>query len=280
MVLSFMLTGCVTSMECPTLKPPEATGAAHRFPFAQEELAGVVASPPDCRIDLAEARLKVNQYETKLQQDGRREDNALAELARLCFMLGEFGEKSDSKQYFEKGRHYAEYLSRKEPTRVEGHYWLAMNLAGLAQIGGAGRALRLIPVIVDKLEVAMAIDETYDQAGPHRVLGRIQCEAPAWPLSEGKIDQSLANLRAAVEIAPENSTNHLFLAETLYQLGKTEEACRELERVLACSCHAVCSASPRNDCEEALHLLKQYREGEDPGAFAKNGERHLAGNAW
>jgi tetratricopeptide (TPR) repeat protein len=260
MVLSITLGGCVQSLQCPALKSPEASGAAESAPVAEKKSAEVAASPSGCPFDVAEAMRKVNQYETELQQDGGRRDTTLLELARLCFMLGKFGKKSEGELYFNKGRYYAECLSKQQPARVEGHYWLAMNLAGLAQVGGAGRALRLLPVIVDELKVALGIDETYDQGGPHRVLGRIRCEAPGWPLSEGNIDRSLEHLRSATGIAPENSTNHLYLAETLYQLGRTDEACRELDRVLASSCHATYSAGVRDDCEEALRLLKRYRE--------------------
>jgi tetratricopeptide (TPR) repeat protein len=256
-VLSIMLSGCVRSLQCPALKPLEASGTADPVPYGEEKPAGVVASLSGCPFDPAEAKRTVNQYGTELQQNGGGRDITLVELARLCFMLGKFGKKSESELYFNRGRYYAECLSKEQPARVEGHYWLAMNLAGLAEVGGAGRALRLLPVIVDELEVALGIDETYDQGGPHRVLGRIRCEAPSWPLSEGNIDQSLEHLRSAVRVSPESSTNHLYLAETLYQLGRTEEAFRELDRVIATSCYATYPADVRKDCEEALRLLKK-----------------------
>ncbi|ABK16283.1 tetratricopeptide repeat protein [Syntrophobacter fumaroxidans] len=260
MVLSIMLGGCVQSMRSPALKHAEASGTTETAPVVKKNPAEVAASPSGYPFDSAEARRKVNQYETELQRNGGRRDIALVELARLCFTLGELGEKSESELHFNKGRYYAECLSKEQPARVEGHYWLAMNLAGLARAGGAGRSLRLLSVIVDELKVALGIDETYDKGGPHRVLGRIRCKAPVWPLSEGNMDQSLEHLRAAVVIAPENSTNHLFLAETLYQLGKTEEAVQELERVVSSSCRAAYSAGARDDCQEALALLKKCRE--------------------
>jgi tetratricopeptide (TPR) repeat protein len=270
MALSIMLGGCVQSLQCPALKPPEASGTADPVLFAEEKPAVVAASPSGCLFDPAETMRKANQYETELQREGGRRDISLVELARLYFMLGKFGGKSESELYFNKGRYYAECLSMEQPARVEGHYWLAMNLAGLAEVGGAGRALRLLPVIVDNLTVALGIDDTYDQGGPHRVLGRIRCEAPGWPLSEGNIDQSLEHLRSAVGIAPENSTNHLYLAETFYQLGRTDEAFRELDRVFTCSCCAIHSAGERNDCEEALRLRKKYREDQDSEPAGKS----------
>lgn len=274
-LFSIVLCGCVQTLQDSEPKPPRAADAAQCASPVGKQLAGVSRPISTIPFNPAEAARKVQSYEAELQQSQGQRDVILTELARYCFMLGGFGEKSESEQYYEKGRHYAEILSAEEPARVEGHYWLAMNLAGLAEVGGAGRGLRLIPVIVEKLETALAIDETYDQGGPHRVLGRIRCQAPCWPLSEGNIDQSLEHLRAAVRIAPENSTNHLYLAETLYELGKTDEACKELERVPESPSHAVCPAGLRSDCKDALRLLRQYREQQNPSSLEKNGERTL-----
>ena len=114
----------------------------------------------------------------------------------------------------------------------------------------------MLPTIVQTLESAQAIDGAYDQAGPHRVLGRIQCMAPPWPLSEGDLNKSLEHLLLAVKIAPENSTNHLYLAETLLQLGRTEEAYRELELVLKATRHAIFPKDLEEDQEQAMRLMK------------------------
>ena len=212
--------------------------------------------------DLREISKALASSEKKLPMDGDLRGQALTELARLCFILGEFGEERESESYFDRGRHYAELLSREQPDRVEGHYWLGLNIAGLAKVGGAGRGLRLVPTIIEKLEVALVIDETYDQAGPHRTLGRIYCKAPCWPLSEGDINKSLEHLRAAVEIAPENSTNHLYLAETLIQLGKSGEAYRELERVFTSTRHAIWQHGLEQDRQEVLGLMRHCERPE------------------
>ena len=80
------------------------------------------------------------------------------------------------------------------------------------------------------MEKALKGNPAYDQAGPHRVLGRIFFECPAWPLSVGSLPESRRSPAKAVAIAPENSTNHLFLAETLLKMGKKEEGRRNWSR--------------------------------------------------
>ena len=123
--------------------------------------------------------------------------------------------------YYGKGQSYAETLIREEPNRVEGHYWLAMNLCGQADDGGKLLGRKLLPRILEELQRSLALDETYDQAGAHRVLGRIYYEAPGWPLSVGDMQKSLQHLKAAVRLAPATSTNHLYLAQTLLRLNES-----------------------------------------------------------
>jgi tetratricopeptide (TPR) repeat protein len=192
--------------------------------------------------------------ESLVRKEGAR-GTILADLARLFFALGETAKKHERLAWYEKGQHYAELLCREEPKRVEGHYWLALNLSGICQLSRAGRALSVLPTIVENLELALAIDESYDQGGPLRVLGRIRYKAPAWPLSEGDLKQSLDLLRIAAKIAPENSTNHLYLAETLIQLGKAEEACTELDRALDSKFHASSPSGLEEDQAQALALM-------------------------
>jgi len=192
--------------------------------------------------------------ESLARKEGAR-GTILAELARLLFALGESAKKHERLAWYEKGRHYAQFLCREEPERVAGYYWLALNLCGICELSRAGRALSLLPVIAENLEVALAIDETYDQGGPLRVLGRIRCKAPPWPMSEGDLKQSLNLLRTAAQIAPENSTNHLYLAETLLQLGETEEACTELDRAIDSKLHASSPSGLEADQEQALALM-------------------------
>ena len=186
---------------------------------------------------------------------------SLIEMARLCFILGELTGGDERLIYFNKGKSYSESLVQEQPDRVEGHYWLALNLCGIAETLGAGNALLLIPTIVDHLETARLLDETYDQGGPLRVLGRIYCRAPDWPLSEGNLSKSLKRLRTAVTIAPENSTNHLYLAKTLIELVN-------LNRLLWSSIGSVplkrpfCPARLRKTKREATAIIQECTPGE------------------
>ncbi len=217
------------------------------------EADGLLKNPA---LDLAGALRALDLYAQNLSQSNPAEVPLLTRLARACFLIGELTVASQRQKYYEKGQTYAEMLLKEQPARVEGHYWLGMHLCGLADTGGAMQGRKLLPRIMEEMERARAIDETYDQAGSHRILGRIYCEAPAWPFSVGDLQKSLQHLTTAVRLAPENSTNHLYLAETLIKLKRQAQSRQELEQVIKAPRHALLARGLEDDRREARRLLE------------------------
>ncbi|MDI6852572.1 MAG: hypothetical protein QME75_03060 [Deltaproteobacteria bacterium] len=199
--------------------------------------------------------LKAYERDLPKAKSGRRA--ALTRLSRVCFNLGELTEHRHRLAWYEKGKSFAEILVKEEPGRVEGHYWLGTNLGGMAEVGGAGLALQTLPELVKIFAKAASIDPVYDQAGAHRSLGGIFGQAPAWPISVGDLNKSLHHLALAVQIAPENSTNHLFLGYTLMQMGRSAEARAALQRVFEATAHSVWPPGVEHDRREARRLLKE-----------------------
>ncbi|HEX3127250.1 MAG TPA: hypothetical protein VH394_07955 [Thermoanaerobaculia bacterium] len=85
-------------------------------------------------------------------------------------------------------------------------------------------------------EIALAIDERYDRAAAHRLLGRLHTLAPKVPFITGWVDrdQAVSHLRRAVALAPEDLFNQVYLADALLQHfpAKAAEAKEILKRVL------------------------------------------------
>lgn len=237
--------------------------------------AGLNAGTPDAemattdallqgpKLDQSQAEKALNSYERMLSSGSVSRPLILARLARTCFILGDLAPKKQREGYYRKGQMYAAMLSREDPNRTEGHYWLALNLCGEADACGYMVGRRLLPQIIEGLERALALSETYDQAGAHRVLGRVYFEAPAWPMSVGDLQKSLYHLQAAVKLAPDNSTNHLYLAQTLYRLHYRSLAQHQLEIVLKCTQYAVKPQDLEEDRQEAQRLLTDMA-GEAP----------------
>jgi tetratricopeptide (TPR) repeat protein len=221
------------------------------------EMRGIDLLKLSSKSHVARCLKDFEAQQSRLLHDDCNRADTLILLSQSCWTLGELVEFEQRLDYYQKGENYAKLLIRENPGLGEGYYWKALNLCGVAKVGGAGRALRLLPEIVETMEKAAAIDPTIDQAGPHRVLGRIFSEAPAWPMSMGDINKSLYHLTLAVQIAPDNTTNHLYLAETLLRLEKKKQALSELERVLSSTRHATWPLGVEKDREEARRIMEK-----------------------
>jgi tetratricopeptide (TPR) repeat protein len=191
----------------------------------------------DPQFDKDKGLQALAMYESLLPASGPQRFTMLARLARANFFLGDIADKGQRSLYYEQGRQQAQTILAENPQRVEGHYWLGLNLAGLADTSRM-QGMRLLPQILAELERAAAIEPGYDQAGAYRVLGRIYYQAPGRPLSVGDVNKSLDLLTRATTLAPANSTNHLYLAETLLKLGRKDQAGQELRQVLTASQNA------------------------------------------
>lgn len=75
-------------------------------------------------------------------------------------------------------------------------------------------------------EVVIALDERYEFAGGHRLLGRLHTLAPKVPFLTGWVDRgkAVAELRRAVALAPDYPLNAVFLADALLQYRSGEAA--------------------------------------------------------
>jgi tetratricopeptide (TPR) repeat protein len=232
-----------------TLTASPLSGAANG---GLAEMDALMQSPG---LDLAQARQALAGYQSLLASSQGPRDPLLMRLAQVCFILGDLSPQDQRRGYYQKGLANAEQLLTEKPAGVQGHYWKALNLAGLADTGGRLEGRRLLPRILEELQRSLTLDPTYDQAGAHRVLGRIYYQAPGWPLSVGNLNKSLEHLSAAVRLAPANSTNHLYLAETLIRLNQPARARQELQLVLSASQHAIHPQGLADDRREARRLL-------------------------
>ncbi len=236
-------------------------------PFAQaaepDKMAQADALLASPTLDLQKAQQALALYEGMLQGP----PPLLARLSRTCFVLGDLAPVKERGHYYDKGLAYAEKLLAQEPNGVAGHYWKALNLSGLADVGTQMQGFKLLPKIMAELKQSLSLDETYDQAGVHRVLGRIYFEAPAWPISVGDKKKSLQHLETAVRLAPQNSTNHLYLAETMLDLGNKDQAREELQKVLQEGLNGLHPKAREEDRREAQRLLEEMKKEKGVSSF-------------
>jgi tetratricopeptide (TPR) repeat protein len=150
-------------------------------------------------------------------------------LARGFFWVTELVGARDLKvSYARQGALHAARAAAAAPRRVEGHYYLALNRAKIAE---ATADLQLIKPVVAAAELARAADERFDRAGPLLLLGKIYLTAPAWPVSVGNPELAIRLLERALRIAPRPLTR-VFLGQAYYADERYEEAARQLRQAL------------------------------------------------
>ena len=185
------------------------------------------------RISLENALVALDKYR-------RLEPKSIEPLWRtslVAFLLADTaGPERKRRAYFaDLGERQARAAIALAPTRVEGHYYLAINMGYTAQSKSFIRrlgALDLVPEIQKEGKIALMIDPRFDHAGPHRLLGALYLRAPGWPASIGDPEEALMHLMSAVEIDPSYPENHLYLAEALLANNRVADAAREVDKVL------------------------------------------------
>jgi tetratricopeptide (TPR) repeat protein len=118
------------------------------------------------------------------------------------------------------------------------YFWAAVNWGLWGEVFGKLAAARqgVAGRIRNYSETVIALDERFEQAGGHRVLGRLHARAPSIIFVTGWIDRdkAIAELRRAVALAPDYLYNRLYLAEALaeHRPGARVELRRLLEDML------------------------------------------------
>ncbi len=131
--------------------------------------------------------------------------------------------------FAERGIQYAREAVGLDGKRVEGEYWLGVNVGQLARLKSS---TKLVPEVVAAAKLAAQADEKYDWAGPLRLLGATYARAPAPPTSVGDLDEGLRILHHAVEIAPKHPLNRLFYCDALLRNKDYDAAERECQLVV------------------------------------------------
>jgi tetratricopeptide (TPR) repeat protein len=140
----------------------------------------------------------------------------------------------------EEGATHAEAAIALRPDGVEGHLYLALNLAirGLTR----GRVAAMLEGLPGRIQEAygraLSIDPTYAAGGAYRLKGKFLASAP-WPVRD------YAAAGSALERANGIATvrqNFLFLGDLRYREGRIEEAVAMWRRACETPVHAATAA--------------------------------------
>jgi tetratricopeptide (TPR) repeat protein len=165
----------------------------------------------------------------RLAKDAKDVESAW-KLARARYWLGGHADEKARKGYFEGGIAAGRAAVAAAPNLPEGHFWIAANMGALAESFGLRQGLKYRGDIKDELETVLRLDPAYQQGSADRALGRWYFKVPG--LFGGSTKKSEEHLRKSLTYNPNSSASLYFLAETLIELKKKDEARATLQKLL------------------------------------------------
>lgn len=179
-------------------------------------------------------------------------------ISRAHFFLGQETARNPEKyQLHQEGIRAGLRAKAINEDRVEGRFWLGVNLALFAECAGGIKAAGAILSAKRELHQAAKISPEYHDAGPLRVLGRIYHKAP-WFIG-GSHAKSRACFERALALAGSNSVTLIYAAEFEMDAGKKDRAIELLERVIALPPEGDWEFEKRRDTEIARLWLERLQ---------------------
>jgi hypothetical protein len=181
------------------------------------------------RDNLASAKRAEAIWADRLARNPKDFESAW-KLARARYWLGGHAPETERKTVLEQGIAAGRAAVAIDDKRPEGHFWIAANMGTLAESFGLRQGLRYRGDIKSELLIVLKLESSFQQGSADRALGRWYFKVPG-PFGGSKT-KSEQHLRRSLSYAPNSTASHFFLAETLLDMGRREEAKVELQRVL------------------------------------------------
>jgi tetratricopeptide (TPR) repeat protein len=194
----------------------------------------VPAGDPDAlykeRENLASARKATEIWAARLAANPQDFESAY-KLSQARYWLGTNGLPApERKAALEAGIAAARSAIAINAQRPEGHFWLAANMGALAESFGLRQGIRYRGQIKDALLATLKLDPGFLQGSADRALGRWYYKVPS--LFGGSNKKSEEHLRKSLTYNPNSVISHLFLAETLVDMGRKDEARKECQAAI------------------------------------------------
>jgi tetratricopeptide (TPR) repeat protein len=182
------------------------------------------------RENLASAKRSAELWAARLAANPKDFESAW-KLARARYWLGTNGlPEPERKPALEAGIAAGRTAAALEPKRPEGHFWMAASMGALAESYGLRQGIRYRGAIRDALQTALKLDPAFLDGSADRALGRWYYKVPG--LFGGSDTKSEQYLRKALAYNPQSIITLLFLAETLDELGRHDEAKKMLQAAI------------------------------------------------
>lgn len=198
--------------------------------------------------DIWAARLKANP----------KDFTSAYRLAQARYWLGTNGlPEPQRKGALEAGIAAARVAVAIDDQKPEGHFWLAANMGALAESFGLRQGIKYRGQIRSALETTLKLDSAFLQGSADRALGRWYFKVPG--LFGGSNKKSEEHLRKSLTYNPNSVISHLFLADTLADMGRKDEARKEYQAAIDAPFDPDWTPEDRRFKAQAKRLLESLR---------------------
>ena len=199
-------------------------------------------------------RLEQVRRSLEILQSAPQSYETLWRAGRARFFLGqEARDKGEARSHYLAGIDASARAVLASGQRVEGHFWLGVNLALLA---GLEKPLHALPHALRakrELQRAVSLDRGYHSAGPLRVLARLESKLPL--ILGGGRKRAHRHFEEALRLAPANTVTRLYFAELLLECGDKTRAHAELEALLALPLNPAWAFEIKRDQARAREIM-------------------------
>src|SRR5205807_3159366 len=140
------------------------------------------AQSPDAlyadRSNPASARQAADLWAARLASNSQ-DFEAAWKIARADYWLGGHAPDAGRRAFLENGIVCGRRAVALQPSRPEGHFWLAANMGALAESFGLRQGLKYRKTIKEELETVRRIDPAFLQGSADRALGRWYFKVPS-----------------------------------------------------------------------------------------------------
>ena len=191
-----------------------------------------------------------------LEQASRNEHKQyqiLWRLARANYYVAEETPKAQRLPLYERGTTIAQQAIALEPNAAEGHFWLGANYGGTAELKGMFNALFLIGKIRTEMETVVRLNPAYEDARAYLALSELDRQLPR--LIGGSSARAVTWGEQGLKLAPRNLELKLSLARAYLEVGRREDARRQLQEITAAPVNPSRAKAERGVQEQASRLL-------------------------
>jgi hypothetical protein len=215
----------------PAAEPPAAEDPAAKLAALFKEIDDTYLQKRDQPGIVEELEKKLSEAEALGKEPAKYD--VTWRRARLQFWKSEMAPNDEKKAELAKiGWDLGEAAVKLKPAGGEGHYYAGICAGNYGDAIGVAKALMkgVEEPFTGHVNEAVRKVPALDAGGPSNTMGRYYFKLP-WPKHDGKKSEEI--LRAVVKSFPRNTRAKYYLAETLLDEDKPEEAKKLLDEVLA-----------------------------------------------